>query len=256
MFKMQRYKIWFLTLVSVILLMGPFLFVRAGGFEPGQAQAQTEAPTTEPLAETITVVGEGTVQVEPDMAQATIGVQVSNPNLEEATSMVQERMEAVLAALQAQGIAQQDIQTTNFNIFVEPPPGPEAQATTSEPTYRVSNDVRVTVRDLNNIGSLLDAAIEAGANNIYGVNFSVTDDSEARAQAREEAFTKAATQALDLACLAGVQLGEVVRISEIIGSQGGIPFEARAQDISGGGGPIVPGQFEVTTRLEVTYTMQ
>jgi uncharacterized protein YggE len=235
--------------------MGPFLFIRAGGFEPGTAQAQTDSPTVEPLAETITVVGEGTAQVEPDMAQATIGVQVSNPNLEEATTMVQERMEAVLAALQAQGIAPEDIQTTNFNIFVEPTLEPEAQATTTEPTYRVSNDVRVTVRDISNIGSILDAAIEAGANNIYGVNFSMTDDSEARAQAREEAFTKAEAQAQDLAGLAGVQLGQVVRISEVIMSQDGIPFAAVAQGV-GGGSPIVPGQLDVTTRLEVTYAMQ
>jgi uncharacterized protein YggE len=235
--------------------MGPVLFVQAGGFEPGLAQAQTEDPTVEPLTETITVIGEGTAQVVPDMAEATVGVQVINPNLEEATSMVQQQMEAVVTALQAQGVAPEDIQTVNFNIFVEPPVGPEAQATTAEPTYRVSNDVRVTVRDLDNIGMLLDAAIEAGANNVYGVNFSVTDDSEARAAAREEAFTRATTQAEELAGLAGVELGRVVRISEVISPQDGIPFAARDMAI-GGAGPIVPGQLEVTTHLEVTFAMQ
>jgi uncharacterized protein YggE len=122
--------------------------------------------------------------------------------------------------------------------------------------YHVNNDVQVTIRELNNIGSVLDAAIAAGANNIYGVNFSVEETDAARAQAREEALNQATTQAQDLAQLANLQLGEVVRISEVIGNQGPIPFAAQAEGMGGAGGPITPGQLEVTVHLEVTYAME
>lgn len=247
---MRSYKFWFMTLVSSILVVSPLLLIQLGVL-PTQAQAQTVPPADR----TLTVVGEGSAKVEPDTAQATIGVQLTNENLEEATTAARQRMDAVLAALQNQGIAEQDIQTTNFNIFVEQPREPEGQLT-GEMLYHVNNDVQVTIRELNNIGSVLDAAIEAGANNIYGVNFSVADTNAARAQAREEALNQATSQAQDLAQLANIQLGEVIRISEVIGGQGPIPFAARAEGMGGSSGPITPGQLEVTVHLEVTYAME
>jgi uncharacterized protein len=251
---MQHYKFWLIALISAILMISPFLFIQMGLMST-PALAQTEPPTEDILARTMTVIGEGTTNIEPDMAQATIGVQITHENLEEATSTARQRMDAVLTALQNQGIAEQDIQTTNFNIFVEQPRGPEGQPT-GEMLYHVNNDVQVTIGELNNIGPVLDAAIEAGANNIYGVNFSIADTSAARAQAREEALNSAMTQAQDLAQLANVQLGEVVRISEVIVDQGPIPFAVQAEGIGGAGGPIAPGQLEVTVRLEVTYAME
>lgn len=251
---MRSYKFWFMTLVSSILVISPLLLIQLGVL-PAWARAQTAPPSGDTFARTLTVVGEGSAQVEPDTAQATIGVQITNENLEEATTAARQRMDAVLTALQNQGIAEQDIQTTNFNIFVEQTRGPEGQPT-GEMLYHVNNDVQVTIHELNTIGPVLDAAIEAGANNIYGVNFSVADNSAAKAQAREEALNQATTQAQDLAQLANLQLGEVVRISEVIGDQGPIPLAARAEGMGGAGGPIAPGQLEVTVRLEVTYAME
>jgi uncharacterized protein YggE len=252
--KMQHYKYWFITLIGALLIINLFLFIQIG-LIPTPALAQTEPPTQDILARTMTVIGEGTANIEPDMAQATIGIQITHENLQEATSTAQQRMDAVLTALQNQGIAEQDIQTANFNIFVEQPRGPEGQPS-GEILYHVNNDVQVIIRELNNIGPVLDAAIEAGANNIYGVNFSVADADAARAQAREEALNSATAQAQDLAQLANVQLGEVVRISEVMGDQGPIPFAVQAEGMGGAGGPITPGQLEVTVLLEVTYAME
>jgi hypothetical protein len=243
-----------MTLISTMLVLSPILLMQSG-LIPAPAQAQTGQPSDEVAAQTIAVIGEGKANTQPDIAEATIGVQLTNPNLSEATGAAQQTMEAILTALQSQGIAEQDIQTTNFNIFVERPLGPDGQPT-QEPLYHVNNDVQVTIRDLNMIGPVLDAAIEAGANNIYGVNFSVDDPSAARAQAREEALNNAAAQAQDLAELAGVQLGEVVRISEVMPNQGVIPLAAQAGIGGGEAGPIVPGQLEVTVWLEVVYAMQ
>jgi uncharacterized protein YggE len=249
---MRNYKLLFIAAVT-IMAMFSLIFLAQPGLNPAPAQAQTEQATNGALSRSITVIGEGIMRIEPDTAQATIGVQITNPNLEEATGEAQQRMEAILTALQGQGVAEQDIQTTNFNIFVERPIGPEGQPT-DELLYHVNNDVQVTIRDLSSIGAVLDAAITAGANNIYGVSFSIDDPSAARAQARAEAINNAAAKAQDLAQLAGVQLGDVVRISEIV-NQGVIPLAARAEAM-GGAGPIVPGQLEVSVQLEVVYAMQ
>jgi uncharacterized protein YggE len=249
---MRNYKFWFITtVISSIFIMSLMLLIQIGS-NPAPVRAQTDQTNDNALLRTITVIGEGTANIEPDIAQAVVGVQISNRDLEEATSEAQQRMEAILTALQDQGVAEQDIQTANFNIFVERLPGPEGQLT-DELLYRVNNEVRVIIRDLDNISPVLNAAIEAGANNIYGVNFSIDDPSTGRAQAREDAINNASSKAQDLARLANVQLGEVVRISEIISSPI-IPF-AQAEAL-GGGGPIVPGQLEVTVRLEVVYAMQ
>lgn len=251
---MRHYKLWLITLIGAILIISPLLFMQMR-LMPAAALAQTEPPAEDIFSRTMTVIGEGTTNMEPDTAQATIGVQITSENLEEATSMARQTMDAVLAALQNQGVAEQDIQTTNFNIFVEQTRGPEGQPT-GEMLYHVNNDVQITIRELDNIGAVLDAAIEAGANNIYGVNFSIADESAARSEARAEAFNNAMTQAQDLAQLTNVQLGEVVRIREVIGDQGPIPFAAQAEAIGGAGGPIAPGQLEVMVRLEVTYAME
>jgi uncharacterized protein YggE len=247
---MRSYKFWFITLVSLILVISPLLLTQTG-LIAAPAQAQTQPATNDPLANTILVVGEGTANIEPDTAQATIGVQIIDPSLSEATDAAQQRMEAVLAALQAEGIAQEDIQTSNFNIFVERPFEPlpqdqQGQAATGELIYHVNNDVQVTIRELDNVGTILNAAIEAGANNIYGVNFTISDDTEAMAQARQEAIDNAQAQAQALADLTGVELGEVVRISEVLTNGGGQPLPFRAE-ISGAA-PIEPGQLEVSVR--------
>jgi uncharacterized protein YggE len=128
-------------------MMSLLLLVQTG-FNVAPAQAQTDQPGNV-LSRTITVVGEGTANIEPDIAQAVVGVQISNRDLEAATSEAQQKMEAILTALQGQGVAEQDIQTANFNIFVERLPGPEGQLT-DELLYRVNNDVRVIIRELDN----------------------------------------------------------------------------------------------------------
>lgn len=252
---MRNHKLWFLTLLSTIFILGSLLFLQVGlEVEPAQAQTEQGAPTA-PVPQTITVVGEGTARVAPDTAQATIGVQIIDGNLSEATSTAQQQMEAVLAALTAQGIAEEDIQTTNFNIFVERPVGPDGQAS-EELVYHVNNDVQVTIRELDNIGAVLEAAIGAGANNIYGVTFRAEDPNEARSEARALAIEDASAKAQELAGLAGVELGNVVYISEIVNFGGVMPFAERMIQDGGGGGPILPGQQEITIRLEVAYAMQ
>ena len=217
---MRNCKLWIVatTGVAILLLAGVLFFARTG-FVPSAAQAQAVAETTSTLPRTITVVGEGTVKIKPDIAQANIGVEVIRPTVKAASSGAKESMDAVLQALKEQGVDEKDIQTSGFSVWTERPYGPEGPS--DEVLYHVSNQVAVTIRDLDTVGTVLDAAIEAGANNIYGVTFSLDDPSQVESKAREKAVADAQAKARELATLNDVEVGDVVSVSEVIGGRGG-----------------------------------
>ncbi|MCE7984994.1 MAG: DUF541 domain-containing protein [Caldilinea sp. CFX5] len=246
-----------ITVIAILLTAGFLALGPTGSNSTVYAQAQGEPTATTPQA--ITVVGEGSAAVEPDIAVANIGVQVANADVRTASDEAEEIMNAVLSAIREQGVAEEDIQTSGFSIFAEFGPITQNNEQPQTPLYRVSNNVNVTIRALDQVATILDAAIGAGANNIFGVNFSVDDPTQAAAEARAEAIANAEAKAQDLAELTGLQLGNVVSVSEIIGSRGGFygssSLSAVAQTgLGGGGGPIAPGQLKVAVQLEVIYS--
>ena len=247
--------------IALLLLAGALVLVQAG-FAPPVAQAQTGTETMSAVPRTITVVGEGKVRIKPDVAQTTIGVDVRKSTVKEASAEAKKVMDEVLKVLKAQGIEDKDIQTSGFSIWVETPPyGPEgAAATQPEPVYHVSNQVAVTIRDLDKAGTVLDAAIEAGANNIYGVNFSLAEPGKMESEARQKAVADAKAKAEELAGLTGVKIDKVVSVSEVIGGGGGYYNNFKAMQPSaagmGGGGSIAPGELELSMQLQVVYSVQ
>ena len=257
---MKNRQLWIVaaTGVAVLLLAGALVFARTR-LVPSVAQAQMVAETTSALPRTITVVGEGAVKIKPDIAQANIGVEVIRPTVKAASSGAKDSMDAVLQALKQQGVDEKDIQTSGFSVWTERPYGPEGPSG-DEVLYHVTNQVAVTIRDLETVGTVLDAAIEAGANNIYGVTFSLDDPSQVESEAREKAVADAQAKAQELAALNDIKLGDVVSVSEVIGGRGGYYTGVREAAVSaglgGGGGPIAPGELEVTLQLEIVYTVQ
>lgn len=258
---MKNGKLWIVATpsVAVLLLAGVLVFARIG-FAPSAAQAQAVAETTSTLSRTITVVGEGTVKIKPDIAQANIGVEVVKPTVKEASSGAKDAMDAVLKALKEQGVDEKDIQTSGFSVWTERPYGPEGPSE-DELLYHVSNQVAVTIRDLETVETVLGAAIEAGANNIYGVTFSLDDPSQVESGARKEAVADAQAKAKELATLNGVKLGDVVSVSEVVGGgggyyAGGVREVALSAGLGGGDGPISPGELELTLQLQIVYTVQ
>ena len=257
---MKNRQLWILVGMSLALaLVVGVLGLARAGFAPSAAQAQTAAETTSTLPRTITVVGEGTVKIKPDIAQANIGVEVIRPTVKAASSGAKDSMDAVLQALKEQGVDEKDIQTSGFSVWTERPYGPEGPS--DEVLYHVSNQVAVTIRDLDTVGTVLDAAIEAGANNIYGVTFSLADPRQVESRARKEAVANAQAKAQELATLNDVEVGDVVSVSEVIGGRGGyytsvVREAAVAAGMGGGGGPIAPGELEFTLQLEIVYTVQ
>lgn len=236
---------WIGILVGLAVIMSS---LGVAGHGPAAALAQEEDRLG-----TITVVGEGKVTIKPDMAQATIGVEVLRPTVKEASAEASQVMNNVLGALRQLGVADRDIQTSGFSVWQERPYNPDG--TQGAPVYHVTNQLNVTIRNLENLGSVLDAAMNAGANNIYGVTFSLSDTTQAEAEARRKAVENARAKAEDLARLTNLQLGEVLSVSEVIGgvSGGYYPAVVKAEGM-GGGGPIMPGELEITMQLQVTYS--
>lgn len=240
------------TLATALILGGAWL---------GAGQLQTPAVSAQEAggaaARTITVVGEGVVSVEPNVARTNIGVEVVRPSVEEAAGENSRIVDALLTTLKELGIDEKDIQTGSFNVFAERYfGGPQNE---EEVQYRVSNSVTVIIRDLDKVGEVLDASIKAGANNIYGVEFLLEDATAARSEARKLAVESAKANAEELAALTGVKVGRILSISEVIGSGGGFygnSISAFQLGLGGSGAPPVqPGQLRITMQLQITYEL-
>jgi hypothetical protein len=226
---------------------------------PETEPVPVSAPANQTLPRTITVVGDGIVSIQPDVARANIGVEVLGASVDDAAAENSQITEQVLAALKEMGIAPEDIQTSGYSVFSERY-SPDGTPST-EVQYRVTNTVNVLIRDLTQVGDVLDTSIMAGANNIYGVEFLLDDPTAARSEARGMAVNNAEATANELAELAGVAVGPIVSISEVIGNNGGMYSNQFAQFSTAegrGGGldtPIEPGQLRLTMQLQVTYEL-
>jgi uncharacterized protein YggE len=181
----------------------------------------------------LSVVGVGEVKSKPDIARATLGIEVRADTADAATAQANQQMTAVVNALKAAGVADKDLRTNEFSVSYErdytPPPvvvqvpaaGKKGEPTVvpaaaAEPkgNYRVSNTVEVTVRDVAKTSAVLSAATSAGANNVWGVNFDIENKDPLHAKAREEAIAKAKANAQQIASLSGVELGRIVTIDD------------------------------------------
>lgn len=247
-----------LGLIGLILLMVTAVMLAACA--PVQPVAGQQLPTAQQtIVETprqITVVGYGEAFGEPDRAQVQVGVETFSPTVSEATTDNEATLSAIMDALEEVGIASRDIQTANYSVWAEQiygDRGPEGIA-----GYRVSNMVNVTVRDVALVDDVLGAVTEAGANSIYGVTFSVADTAVLQAEARAEAVADAEARAQSLAELNGVELGEAILISEMVGQPAPIPMGGAnfAMQESAAMPGISPGQLSYQMPVQITYAIE
>ncbi len=241
------------TLAIALLLTGAL----AGGtwLRTPAALAQDATPAA---PRTITVVGEGVVNVEPNVARTNIGVEVMRSTVDAAAAENSRIVDALLATLTELGIEEKDIQTSNFNVYAERY-GMGGPVSDEEVQYRVSNTVTVIIRDLDRVGEVIDASIKAGANNIFGIEFLLDDATAARSEARKLAVAAAQANAEELAALTDVQVGRILSISEVIGGSGGFYANSISSLQLGLGGadrtPIQLGQLRLTMQLQITYEL-
>lgn len=221
---------------------------------PAAAQEQDIFP-----ANTITVVGVGSASGTPDVANMVIGVRTIDPNVASAFTINNQTVQTVIESVVNAGVAREDVSTFSIYAFVNNNPGGFADpANPPPPTYEVTNDLQIIVRDTSIVGNVIAAAVSAGANNISGLNFSFSNQDQLESQARTQAIADARAQAEEYAALANVQLGEILVIDETPTGFGAVPFPFGGGGGGGGGfgaPPVEAGQLSVNVQVEVTYAI-
>ena len=209
-----------------------------------QSQSQSERQAS------IIVIGEGSVSAAPDFAQITSGVTTRGKTAREANDANSKLMSAVTAALLDAAIAQKDIQTTRFSVQpVYATQGPNTEQKLSG--FSASNQVTVTIRQIDKVGDIIDRMVAAGVTNVGSLVFHHSDTSKLLDQAREAAVTDARRKAELYAHSSGVTLGRVVWIAEDSAYATIAPvmgLEARAVAV-----PIASGVDKLQVRITVGF---
>ena len=182
------------------------LAAAAAGLLAAPALAQTAPPPA------ISVTGEATVQVAPDQAQIDGGVANDAKTAREASDANNAAMGKVLLALKGAGIDEKDFQTSRLSL--QPQYAPNRSGPSPIVGYRAANRVTIRVRDVSKVANIIDVLVGAGANDIGGINFMVSQASKLLDEAREQAISDARRKAQIYARAAGVTLGEPLAISE------------------------------------------
>ncbi|MFN8496953.1 MAG: SIMPL domain-containing protein [Anaerolineae bacterium] len=232
-----------------------------GGFEPAVAAAATTtaagaaatpAAAAASALRTVQVVGHGEVSVKPDMAEITVGVQTTSPTLAAAAQKANSDMDAVVKSLKSNGVADKDIQTASYNVNAQRDNNNKVTG------YQVTNMVRVKIRDLSKVGATLDAAVSSGANQVYGISFTLADPAAADKAARQAAVDNAKVRATDYATQAGASVGQVLQISETMSAPTPVArFDAAPRAMAASAAvPVETGELTVTAQVQVVYALQ
>ena len=195
------------------------LAAAAAGLLAAPALAQTAPPPA------ISVTGEATVQVAPDQAQIDGGVANDAKTAREASDANNAAMGKVLLALKGAGIDEKDFQTSRLSL--QPQYAPNRSGPSPIVGYRAANRVTIRVRDVTKVAGTIDVLVGAGANDIGGINFMVSQASKLLDEAREQAISDARRKAQIYAKAAGVTLGEPIAISEEGSPDPGISQQGR-----------------------------
>jgi uncharacterized protein len=273
-----------LALIAGILAIGMVAASITGG-QMLSAQAQNsddpmpvdlECPTGATVCEQqiedavhsiVTTSGTATVKVNPDKVSITIGVDTQNKTAEVAAQENAKIMEQVIAALKELGITDDQISTNWYNVspvyeYRSPPcieiypQPPECQPKNEVTGYRASNSVTVTLDADANVGEVIDSAVAAGANNVNGAYFFVSDEKqqEIRDSLIEKAIDNARSRADKAASAVDMDITGVksINLNDVYFP---VFYKDFAQEASGATTPIMPGQQQISMTVQVTYTM-
>jgi uncharacterized protein YggE len=217
------------------------------------ALAETAPAETAPPA-VISVTGEATVSVVPDQAQIDGGVTSEAKTAREASDANNAAMGKVLLALKGAGIEEKDFQTSRLSLQPQSAPNRTGSGPATIVSYRASNHVTVRLRDVAKLASLIDTMVAAGANDISGINFVVSNASKLLDEARERAVADARRKAEIYAKAAGVTLGAPLSISEEGGP--GPVFRAKMASSMPAAAPVAAGEEILAVTVSVSWAIK
>jgi uncharacterized protein YggE len=246
----------FMNLNKGLALAGLLAALVISGCNATSQQADTDEAS---VRETISVSGFGEMVGVPDIATVELGVETEAPEVAQAIESSNQIVEQVTQALLGAGVAANDIQSTRFNVWREEGFDRLTGQPTDEVTFHVDSTVRVTVRDIDQISSTIQTGLDAGANNVFGLNFGIDDTAELEAEARLLALDDAKDRAQQHADALGLTLGDPIAVSELVGGTtfGAVSEAAFLRGLGGGGGgpPLSPGELNVGVQVDVMYAV-
>ena len=201
---------------------------------------------------TISVTGEATVSVPPDLAEIGGGVTSEAKTAREASEANNAAMGKVLQALKGAGIEAKDIQTARLSL--QPQSAPNRSGPSAIAGYRASNRVTIRVRDVTKVANVIDTLVGAGANEIGGINFVVSQASKLLDEARERAVADARRKAEIYARAAGVTLGAPLSISEA-GNSAPAPYRRMAAGMAASA-PVAQGEETLAVTVSVSWAIK
>jgi uncharacterized protein YggE len=207
------------------------------------------APAPPSSTRGIVVSGTGQVSARPDKASVSAGVQTRGRTAQEAQTENNQSMQAVINAIKALGIADKDIQTNGVSLY---PMYDQGQTITG---YNATNDVTVTVNQIDQVGTVLDTAVRAGANQATNVRFGFKDETTLRNKALASAAADARSKADALAGALGLSITGIDSVAEggvnvpIITQPRALGVAAAAPSAA----PIEPGELNVTAQVTIVF---
>ncbi len=199
----------------------------------------------------------GSVKTAPDMASIQIGVSTDAKEAKKALEDNSRKMTAVYEALKNAGIDKKDLQTSRFNLQPRYDYDKRENGTPLLTGYQASNMLSVTVRELDKLGSILDAVVKAGGTNVENISFGLDNPEALRDKAREQAVAKLKARASLYAKAAGVRPGRILEISE---SEGHMPVPVMARmafDSAASAAslppPVAEGQVDVQVEVKMIF---
>ncbi|MDF1557583.1 MAG: SIMPL domain-containing protein [ANME-2 cluster archaeon] len=245
------------VLIALVVIAGT---ASAYFVQSSTAGTVTTASGDEVRVNTINVGGTDTISMSPDEAIVYLGVQTQSKDAQSAQQENAVKMEKIIKALKSIGISEDDMETSGYSMY------PMRNYEMTEPTitgYTVSNQLKVTMKDIDNVGDVIDTAVDAGANEVQGVSFTLSDSArqDARGLALENAVKAARSDADTLASALDVV---IVGPLEVTTSGGSVatpyPMSYAVADEMGYAGsavrtptPIQPGDVSVTAYVQVIY---
>jgi uncharacterized protein len=229
--------------IALVGAAGLAIAAFAGVLQPSGARGQ--AP--EPASGAITVTGTGSVTVTPDRAAFTFGTVSQGRTAAAALNASGQAVDRVVAALRNAGVARADIQTSEISV------SPRMNETGDTITgYTATSSVTARIRQLGNAGSVIDAAVGAGANQVYGPNLFVSDQDAAYRNALRAAVAEAREKAQALASASGVTLGRITAITESGSTPPPLPVTGGTRDAAP---QIEPGTQRIDANVSVSFAL-
>jgi hypothetical protein len=239
------------AIVLAVLIFATLLFAGAF-FIPWSKIKWGQIQFTQP--ETITVSGYAETQQKTQIARFSAGVSSTSDNKDDAISFVNQKVEGIISAVKGFGIESADIKTQNINVYQQEETYWEEGRQKSRPgQWRVSNNIEITLRNVDKASELTSLLTSTGATQVYGPSFSLDDTSQAQTSLLKDAIEDAKVKAAVMAEASGKKLGGIINLVESSSSPVGIyPMMEKG----GGGAAVEPGTSSVSKSVTVTFKLE